>query len=144
MNEQEIYHTGVKGMKWGVRKKRDITTSKYKTKAKLEKKANKLFNNKKKSKNIRGVLQKMDDELESSKTYKEAMKYGEKFKKDYSTKGVTINQMQQAMRYHNKIVKEQQRIANKYRDAYAGALLKDMKYEDTKAGREYVKKLMAD
>lgn len=93
-------------MKWGRRKKRDITTSRYKTAAKLEKKANKILNNKKKSKNIRGVLQKMSDELESSKTYKEAAKYGEKFRKDYSTKGVTIDQINENIRHHNKVVKE--------------------------------------
>lgn len=144
MNEREICHTGVKGMKWGVRKKRDITKSKYNTQAKLRKKEIKLLAKKKKSKNMQEVLKKMDDELESSKTYKEGSKFNKKFQADLHTKGVTINQMARLQRYNNQLYKEKQRIADKYKDAYAGAMLKDMKYENTKAGREYIKKFMAD
>lgn len=137
-----LIHYGKKGMKWGVRKDKtkDITKKRWSNK-KLEKKAYKL--SKDKSSNYRKVLDKMSSEFTNSKEYKDTVSAFNKMSNSYKTTNSTY--LKDIVDYNKKAEKANKiarSIADKYRSESAGAILKDLKYADTKKGREWVMQRM--
>lgn len=135
-----LLHYGVLGMRWGRRK--DITKDKRMTANKFYKKTEKHLKKPRKSKNMRAVQNQIRDELTSTRAFKEGLKYEKKLKAKANSVGVTGTDV---LRYNNLmkgVENENRRIIQKYRRAYAGAMLRDLKYKDTKAGRDFVIKWM--
>lgn len=140
-----LIHYGVLGMKWGVRKQkkssgvkkqRDITKKKWSNK-KLNKKALKLAS--KKSSNYRSVLNKMASEIKETKEAKAATSAQNKLVSSYKNhKLVTMRDIVDYNTKAEKANKKAHAIASKYKSEAAGAILKDLKYADTKQGREWV------
>ena len=122
-----MYHHGVKGMKWGVRKANRYSAGVTKNgKAVSNRKAARKINKAMVSKEgpeRKKINKIMEDEYANSKE-----------RAAITNKSFTINDLQRA---YNKQVQ----ITNKYRPAMRSALLKDLGYDDTKAGRDYVTKL---
>lgn len=138
--EDYLLHYGVLGMRWGRRK--DITKDKRMTANKLYKKTEKRLKKPRKSKNMRAVQKQIHDELINTRAFKEGLKYEKQMKAKAYSVGITGTDI---LRYNNLmkgVENENMRIVKKYRRAYAGAMLRDLKYEDTKAGRDFVIKWM--
>jgi hypothetical protein len=158
MDNRELYHYGILGMKWGVRryqnkdgsltpegKKRDITrVSARKVKKQMAKLENdserrkytdaaetKTYNKVKKTKeykdfeNANKVLYELDAELKRQKGPHAQLVVDKNFRDEYNKLG---------MAYEKKV---KEFIYNDRHDI-ASAMLKDLGYEDTQAGREYL------
>lgn len=148
----ELYHYGIKGMKWGVRRyqKKDGTLTKAGKKRMIEK----GFDNDLDWSNRKAVNDKVMKEVNATKEGKEwndlVKRRGIKLnngkvtlsylKDDWSNPEKVMNEMVKDSNiersYHNK----ENEIAKKYTEEYAGAMLRDFGLQDTEAGRKYVNK----
>ena len=159
----ELYHFGIPGMKWGVRRFQnpDGTLSekgykRYGKKAdkKMQKILLKQFNNKKGNfENRKRLESKISTELDKSKEQKALNRLASKHEKlitirDSNNNIVglhSIDNKTSMVRDHTKLLydrdKKARELGNKYLDEFRGATLKDLGYQDTKKGREYLKKL---
>lgn len=158
-----LCHYGVIGMKWGIRKYQNpdgtLTPEGYKRYGKNADKLNAeaikdSIKNSTNYENRRAVNKRMSDELASSK---EAKTYHDTVYN--KTKGWILNDDNGAYGAYylpgntsKKIVQEVQNAADdydakyfdlgkKYYPEWRGAVLKDIGYEDTEAGRQYLLKL---
>lgn len=131
-------------MKWGHRKaQRGGLPSARKLKRQI-KKANKNPDN---NKNTIAVSKKVGNKALNSKegkAYQNVIKNLASFEKAAKAKGGTMVYTKEQADFINKTQNDfnnkYQSIAKKHIDQYAGAMLKDLGYKDTKAGREYLKK----
>ena len=128
-----LAHFGVKGMKWGVRNKRysaGVTkngkaVSNKKSRKQITKQLSKIKEGKE-SPHYDKVYDKMRKEYEESDVVKD---YAKSYK---SGRGVTATQI-------NACLKKGNEICAKYAQSSRGAVLKDLGYDDTEAGRNYVR-----
>lgn len=168
----ELYHYGVQGMKWGIRKYQNadgtLTAEGYKRYGKnADRKNSKILSKEAKKSgdtNRQQVLNKINKEYKGSKEYKavqkakkdyDEMEYGAHGFLDAVDKGDTRRadrislQMDQWMSktYTPVRLASEKRVdslVSKYSDEYSGALLRDMGRKDTAAGRKYIQSLNID
>lgn len=139
-----LMHHGILGMKWGIRKKSptDVTgVSKKKLKKQLE--SSNLKNTKK-------VNSKMNSELLKSKEYKDmnnASNYlktlNKQLQKERPGAQLYLNR-EDANRYNeltNKYNAKGKSVLESHKDEVSSAMLKDLGYDDTKEGRDYIYKV---
>ena len=125
-----LMHHGVKGMKWGVRKKRYSGGVTKNGRRVSDRKAEKLIrkNFKKESHNRNKIYNTMTKEMKESKEFKEfdkALKSGNGFTEDQLNAALT----------------KKSEIHAKYVDQLRSTYLKDIGLDDTKAGRDFVRKV---
>lgn len=158
----ELYHFGIPGMKWGVRRFQnpDGTLSekgykRYGQKAdkKMQKIFSKQFDNKKGNfENRKKIESKISAELDKSKEQKALNRLASKHNlitirnSNNNIIGLhSIDHKTLMVKDHTKLLydrdKKAKELANKYIDEFRGATLKDLGYQNTKKGREYLKKL---
>ena len=121
----ELYHYGVKGMRWGVRKDQSSDNSlssadKRRIKRKLRSRRTPSYEQNK-------VIVEMNSPAKrgaSDRAWEKAFKSGKDSKE---------------WQEYERVTKE---WLDEYQSEMAGAALRDMKYEDTAAGREFVRQLM--
>ena len=120
----------------------------------------KQINRSKNYENRKNVENKIDKEIEKSKEFKNYTNLIKKrgviikdkkgkiistnlsyMKDDWSNPNKVLNQMIKDKKIEDNYIKKKSAIGKKYLDDYRGALLKDLNYEDTKRGREYLKKI---
>lgn len=139
-----LYHSGVKGMKWGVRKdKRGGLPSARKLRKQI-KNANKNPDN---NRHTIKVSKKFAKEVSNTKEYKRMMnslEFWDALNKQAQAQGGRLALTREQMNAHNKTVSDAEKKASevkkKYVDQYASAMLKDLGYKDTESGRNYLKK----
>ena len=145
-NKMYLYHHGVKGMKWGVRKKdkRGGLPSKRKLN-KMIKKANKTPEN---NKNYISISKKATKELQKSKegkAYENLVRNMAALENHAKSQGArmvyTREQADQINKIQKAFVEKGEAISKKYQNEFASAMIKDLGYKDTQAGRDYLKKL---
>lgn len=144
-----LAHHGVLGMKWGVRhdKKRstDVTqVSKRKLKRQI-KKASKNADSNVNTKKLDASVNKKISATKEGQAYKNQVEFWSAMQKMAEGKGgqlvLTRDQAEHFNAAQDAYIKRGQEIRNKYRDRYASAALKDLGYDDTVAGREYLKRI---
>lgn len=154
MNELELYHYGVKGQKWGVRRYQNkdgsLTPAGKKMRKKLEKQ---IWNSKGNFENRNKVYSKMTEELrntEESRRVKDIVKQRgiidqkghvttiSYMKEDWSNIDKVMDKMvkdtSDMRAYKNKRLE----IAKKYVDEVREATIKDLGYDNVKAGKEFL------
>lgn len=138
-----LVHSGVKGMKWGVRKQKNFKETPRNAK-KIDKKIYKSFKKNKfdKVKNSKRVIDKMNSEWKNSNEYKKYEKLAKRDREISKKEGSTSIGLDTISAY-NKLSSKSQEIAKKYRSQYAEANLKDLNYKVTKSGRDYLEKYMS-
>lgn len=129
-------------MKWGVRKDR---RGGLPSARKLKKKIAKANTTPYKNKHTMAVNKKINKETDKTKEAKElntALSYYQNQIKKANGAKVLIptDEMKNLDKLYERYEKKFYEIANKHIDEYAGALIKDLGYEDTQAGRDYLKK----
>lgn len=161
MTDEYLYHHGVKGMKWGVRRYRNkdgsLKTNKN-SKRQVKKISKAAWDPKGNFTNRSKLLSKMEKETKSSKegkAYKKlidtrGIKVTDKkgntsirlsyLKDDWSNPDKVLDQMVKDKNIESAYNKKAKEIGKKYADQYAGAALKDLGFTDTKAGRDYLRK----
>ena len=159
--ENDIYHFGIKGMKWGVRryqnrdgtltaagKKRNTDATKVSGR-KLKKQAikSKVFSSEnsatgKKVASIRSELDKTKEGKAFKNVSDSIQNIQSAFNKAYPGKTLLFDK-DTADWYNNArdaYVKKGKELMDAKKDELAGTLLTDLGYENTKAGREWLKK----
>lgn len=120
----------------------------------------KQINRSKNYTNRKNIENKIDKEIEKSKEFKAYDNLIKKrgivvtdkkgnivarnlsyLKDDWSKPDKVINQMIKDKKIEDDFIKKKADIGKKYVDEYRGAMLKDLGYEDTKRGRQYLKKI---
>ena len=153
MNEDVIYlaHFGIKGQRWGVRRYQNSDGSltsegrkRYGRNAPRPEDIKKYEKvSKKKATNTKKYLEDVNKKMASSKEYKDIKKsYSEFTKKASTKKGASYSDLLAYQDAMNNFKAYKERVLKETRDDFARAYLKDMNYEDTKAGREAIKKYM--
>ena len=157
----ELYHYGIKGMKWGVRRyqnKDGTLTAAGKAKygsdisQRKVKHVKKQFQTGLKTKSIdmEPLHSKVRKEVHQSKEGKalsNVQKYFDAIYKQAESQGISRSQVvfdKATADWYNGLndaySKKLTETAKKYVDEYASVTLKSLGYEDTKAGREWLKK----
>ena len=161
MINDEIYHFGIKGMKWGIRRYQNengtLTEAGKKrygsdiSKRKVKDVKNQFMTGvKKKTIDVSSINKKVLKEVNRSKEGKAKKNADESLEnifKSAESQGVPRNKVvfdkNTADTFNNitdNYQKKVQSVAKKYIDEYASISLKSLGYEDTKKGRDWLKK----
>ena len=143
-----LMHHGVKGMKWGVRKKTTDATQVSKRKLKKQMvKANRKPDSNKNTKRVSKEFNKKVLSTKEGKAYSNTVEFWAKMNKIASDQGgrltLTKEQAEHFKSVQDAYEKKGREMYNtdKVRDQFASAALKDLGYDDTRSGRDYIKKL---
>ena len=141
-----MYHYGVKGMKWGVRKRTGVTKGGQNiSKRRLKKDSKKV----KSTPNYDKVSAKMNKEFNATPEAKKhlsnlrsyAKLQNELYRQTGSRNLVLGEETGRRMKADQAAADAKgKEIYNRYKDQIAGATLKDLGYDDTKSGRDYLKR----
>lgn len=146
-NNYELYHYGIKGMKWGVRRKSSTDVTGV-SKRKLKKKISKINQDPSSNKNTIRVQSKLKRDLDKTEVGQKV----KNFNKNVGELQKVANSRGQQLQFNKATIDEIEKVRkqysntarklyeNKYRDEFAGAALKDLGYDDTRAGRDYIKR----
>ena len=148
----ELYHHGVKGMKWGIRRYQNKDGSltnagkKHLQKRQLSEKEN--WSNRKAvdAKTMKEVSATKEGKAWNDLVKKRGIKQSNGkvtlsyLKDDWSNPDKVMDQMVKDMNVEQAYLKKEREIAKKYVSEYSGAMLRDLGLMDTKSGREYVQK----
>lgn len=151
IDDRKLCHYGVKGMKWGIRRERDISDITRVSKRKLKKQIEKANKAPKNNKNTIAIQEKFNRELNNSKEGKAynnmvsglaaLEKEGRKIYGDNFHLSLTKQQVEQFRSIEKPYIDKGKALLKAHRDDYASAMIKDLGYEDTKDGRKYLKRL---
>lgn len=155
--EHELYHHGVKGMKWGVRRyqnkdgsltaagkkrSRDVTQV---SKRKLKKQVRESLKHPESGKYTAALDKKITQKMSKTKEgrdWNNAYRNLKALNQEAHNRGgrlvLTRAQVDELNSYQQAYINRAKQMVNSHMEDYAGAKLKDLGYEDTKAGRDYL------
>lgn len=138
----DIYHHGVKGQKWGVRRyqnKDGTLTSAGKARRGQKKSNAELFDRLKDDKDDSKWVDLYWDITSKSGNWIKRHPVSKEFKKTLKEWSAESRQIEDKYKHLNRIQKKKaEQNYLKYRDKFAGVALKDLGYEDTEAGRRFL------
>lgn len=152
MYNNELYHFGVKGMKWGVRRelKKNLKYARYAAKDRNNTAISKYIQRDNSSgKNFDAVTKRKNSELNKHNKNSNVSKLIDAREKQIKeVAGNNIVKYDNIVRNDTVIKnlysqrnKEQKQIVDSFIDDYRGAYLKDMGLNDTREGRRYLKRI---
>lgn len=155
--DNELYHHGVKGMKWGIRRKqskaRKDTTFGVKRKARRVSSARDVTKVKKKeldkqfrekldkneAPNSSALMNEMRKDIKNLKASRDKERFESDIMKKKKRDDKVIHEYMVLLEKHKRAVND---YFEKNKDRMASAALKDLGYEDTEKGRKYIRKMI--
>lgn len=150
-SSNDLVHHGIKGQRWGIRRFQNEDGS-------LTKEGKERYGNdvtkvpgkvlrkqygymlKTSNKNYKQIEKEREEELKNDPVVKEMAKYAQKNEKRNPFERMTKEEKQYASDLSKRFLKEMFLMEEKYSDRFTDARLKDMGYNPTEQGREYLRR----
>jgi hypothetical protein len=139
MYNDELYHYGVMGMKWGVRRARKAAAKERvsgRSRLSTGKNYDRIYDELSKEK----VTLNKKFEPEYEKLINDTVKYNERARAGVINQRERNRLATENQRINNAYYKESKQLVDKYVDRFNEATLKDIGYKDIEKGKEYLKR----